>query len=887
MGQANSSFTSSPPAEPARRRNRNSLLFRSNSLRPQHLLELERQPLTRARPLSAMPLSRPFSEFRGESSATVTSQNASSARRSRLGRARTALTSIPDLFRRPSTANHRASRVQPGIEYTPTGMDLSDLHGYLPDIDVPDLDLNFDSPPSQPADLPPRLPTRRDSPRPPSIFSDRISALRPDRGLRNVTNSLRRRRSPPRRAEDQAAMLSRLLSVAAAATAASLMGGNPRAVSDTRNTNMDGEDGTFDGFLQALQNGRIASALRQGNGHDSEDGSDGVNGAPAAPLNFFRMFRFGSSHNTNATGRGDNMSHTRTASTGTQSFTADGGNEGSDGRLVPIIIVGIRSITPGSSNAGDDGQMIPPFIDALSNFPTTLSTGPSTSIDGVLRPPQNGTRFSHRRRASMGGLNTFPSAYDNQRHHRSPERPRPWSTISETSSGPRPPPTTPASPGLSAVSSGTTTPTQSTPANTSAASTAPHSRVPSRRESLINRPPPSSMNLTSTAEESNQSPITSTSASTAAPRLSPRQRRLSESDFPTRFGSGSSRRNGVVEPLEAAHPPPSPFSRSAAADASASASTTNSSPASGAAQNGSGENREGSTDGGSRSWIIYVLGGSYPENHPILTTPSLFTENPTYEDMLLLSALLGPAKPPVASATDVETAGGLYRIETRGAEMMEVDDTETKNASEMDEQMKRTIEEQVRREEEEAGLIAPIANLDALKKNIGCNLIMADSTEEHDMEKQRAAAASLGLGVKSVDSPEISRGEDGTKSAALVAVAEDGSDMITLNPEQRCLVCLCEFEVKDSARKLVKCGHLFHRECIDQWLTTGRNSCPLCRGQGVDEKNGSPDTGSEDIPTPTDEVSAESSLTSGINVEGPVAAMMAREADVEMEDVIG
>jgi len=29
---------------------------------------------------------------------------------------------------------------------------------------------------------------------------------------------------------------------------------------------------------------------------------------------------------------------------------------------------------------------------------------------------------------------------------------------------------------------------------------------------------------------------------------------------------------------------------------------------------------------GTRSWIIYVLGGSYPENHPILTTPSLFTD---------------------------------------------------------------------------------------------------------------------------------------------------------------------------------------------------------------------------------------------------------------------
>lgn len=24
--------------------------------------------------------------------------------------------------------------------------------------------------------------------------------------------------------------------------------------------------------------------------------------------------------------------------------------------------------------------------------------------------------------------------------------------------------------------------------------------------------------------------------------------------------------------------------------------------------------------------------------------------------------------------------------------------------------------------------------------------------------------------------------------------------------------------------------------CLLQWLTQGRNSCPLCRGQGVDEK---------------------------------------------------
>ena len=153
-----------------------------------------------------------------------------------------------------------------------------------------------------------------------------------------------------------------------------------------------------------------------------------------------------------------------------------------------------------------------------------------------------------------------------------------------------------------------------------------------------------------------------------------RQRRLSESDF-TR-NTFASRRHGIVQPdnVPAEH---------------------------------------------TRSWIIYVLGGSYPENHPILTTPSLFTDSPTYEDMMLLSALLGPAKPPVASESDVANAPGIYRIEA-----------------------------------DEAG--------------------------------------------------------------QLIAVALGGNDRVPLVLEQRCLVCLCDFEVREEARRLVKCGHLFHKECIDE-----------------------------------------------------------------------
>ncbi|KAF2637465.1 hypothetical protein P280DRAFT_382959, partial [Massarina eburnea CBS 473.64] len=211
-----------------------------------------------------------------------------------------------------------------------------------------------------------------------------------------------------RREEDQAAMLSRLLSVAAAMTAASLMGEDHQAVSEARSIAGDGEDGTFDSFLQALQNGRIASALRQSGNSGSEEGSDTPAGS-AAPLNFFRMFRFGPSATSR---RNENRPNGRM------------GDEEGDGRMVPIIIVGIRSINPGSGNEREDN--IPPFLDALSSFPPNVASPGDDTMDGMLRQPQNGTRFSHRRRASMGGMNNA-SSYDSQRHWRSPDRQRPWS----------------------------------------------------------------------------------------------------------------------------------------------------------------------------------------------------------------------------------------------------------------------------------------------------------------------------------------------------------------------------------------------------------------------------------------------------------------------------
>ena len=62
--------------------------------------------------------------------------------------------------------------------------------------------------------------------------------------------------------------------------------------------------------------------------------------------------------------------------------------------------------------------------------------------------------------------------------------------------------------------------------------------------------------------------------------------------------------------------------------------------------------------GPTHTYLVYVIGGNYPANHPILRIPALMTGEPlSDEDMTLIGELLGSVKPPVASREDIEKAG--------------------------------------------------------------------------------------------------------------------------------------------------------------------------------------------------------------------------------------
>lgn len=60
-----------------------------------------------------------------------------------------------------------------------------------------------------------------------------------------------------------------------------------------------------------------------------------------------------------------------------------------------------------------------------------------------------------------------------------------------------------------------------------------------------------------------------------------------------------------------------------------------------------------------------------------------------------------------------------------------------------------------------------------------------------------------------------------------------GTDWIN----QECRICLCALEEDEDVRMLPTCGHVFHACCAERWLSTSKNTCPLCgQAEAVQEK---------------------------------------------------
>ncbi len=393
--------------------------------------------------------------------------------------------------------------------------------------------------------------------------------------------------------------------------------------------------------------------------------STGPSGSPDGslpPVNFLRVFQFPNTEpaSTMASFTGTPAAADHAPVGNVDDMMAGTNNE----RTVTLVLVGVRSM-PSTSEGSNEESTLGPSLDALLSmpfFPTTnvLRSGASGAL---LRRSEARSRLNSRRN-SMTNFSSFPAQYDSQRHH----RPRTTINRSPTESS-LPTPQLNAIPTVLSESPPGPHPPPSTPADAGSGAATP-SRRPSSASAIHSPLLPHLDEHPSIMSDDNP---TDTYLNTA------RQRRRSDSEFARRpeLSSGATRRNGVVEPDTA---PPN----------------------------------------GGRSWLIYVVGTNVSPDHPAFTMPTLFTDNPSYEDMQLLSTLLGPVKPPVATQDDVISAGGVYAL---------------------------------------------------------------------------------------VQGPESLVGEP---------VTGDEEPTIAILAGDRCLICLGDYEAEEDVRKLSKCEHVYHRECIDE-----------------------------------------------------------------------
>ena len=486
--------------------------------------------------------------------------NAASLRRSRLARVRRSISAPIESFfgtTLPQTTQDVQTQTPPR---RPSRVAIADETDYLlPPLNVTDPNIDLDESGSggfEPIDqrhVDVFSPVIESSPIWNQRWGDRTQTVR--REARRVPNLLRGRSSRLIRRDDEAP-LSRILQLAAAAIAAQLSG-TPDAIMDMETVGDDGLDGSLNNFMETLNNAATTTI-------NNTEANRSLTTLP--PLNFLRVFRF---VNAGTETRTNPATSTRAESDrATHGSESDGGDDGIDGRTVTLVVVGVRSVPSASINRdGVDG--VEPNLDTLLSLPIVpLQTPLRNGAGGLLRNASGRSRFTHRRRASMGGVNPFPANYDSQRHQRMQGSSRSVSgdttpvnvapipvVISESPPGPHPPPSTPAEPGLSALPSGATT--------------------PNRRPSSASAAHPPSSYYEHGSQRSQE--ISSTSAIEADATQNVRQRRRSDSEFARHrdLGAGAARRNGIVEP---------------------------------------------------RSWLIYVVGTNLSEDHPAFATPSLFTD---------------------------------------------------------------------------------------------------------------------------------------------------------------------------------------------------------------------------------------------------------------------
>lgn len=102
-----------------------------------------------------------------------------------------------------------------------------------------------------------------------------------------------------------------------------------------------------------------------------------------------------------------------------------------------------------------------------------------------------------------------------------------------------------------------------------------------------------------------------------------------------------------------------------------------------------------------------------------------------------------------------------------------------------------------------------------------------DQSHDHDPERISLLSSAVGGVEEAIEATSSAPAAAAAASSSSTAV-DDDDDAVDDVDDPVCAVCLDDFEHGQQVRRLA-CSHLYHRTCIDPWLQTSSNCCPLCK----------------------------------------------------------
>ncbi|ANB12203.1 hypothetical protein AWJ20_447 [Sugiyamaella lignohabitans] len=112
----------------------------------------------------------------------------------------------------------------------------------------------------------------------------------------------------------------------------------------------------------------------------------------------------------------------------------------------------------------------------------------------------------------------------------------------------------------------------------------------------------------------------------------------------------------------------------------------------------------------------------------------------------------------------------------------------------------------------------------------GTNITTADKTTCLNTTQTNYTTNSTSETLRAFDRGPDIESQWGSESDS-VSESDGIEDSIPMNmeiPDDTCAICIDSMSDEEMVRRL-SCGHIFHPDCVDPWLTTRRAYCPLCK----------------------------------------------------------